>query len=234
MTEPKQTSDAEDQELQGDEAQDIEAEEAGKEEVTGEEAPEEKEKTYTQADIDRMEEAVAAEKRRYAGLDTKLTETTKQSKARIKELEDALVRMEEAVETARNASFLRKVEEEGGDVDMAKAILKRDSESKKRERDLDALEKGLREQETILNEAGRGKKAADLVKQYELEPDVVDNLLECETPEKMEIRARDLYIEKLKTNAQSVIEPDKNKNGRISTEGLSIEERLGLAAEGRI
>lgn len=237
MAKAKNTPETENEELQGTEAPEKEVEGAGKEEVKGKaEAPEKKEeKTHTQADIDKLTKELETEKGRYSGLDKKLTEAMKTSKENVSRLETALEEQQQRTEDARDLTFLKKVEDEGGDVNAAKALVTREATSRTLERDLAKRKKALDTQETILAEAGKAKKATDLIKEHELDADVVDELLACETPEAMEVKALKLRLEKGAVDAKPVTETDSHDQGaKTSTEGMSVEERMGQAMEGKI
>lgn len=233
MTEPNTTPEPKEQEPKTPDI--AEALEKGKEGVVEEKvegkeaAPEEKEKTYTQADWDKRQGELDG---RISGLDKKLTETTKSSKEDVSRLEKALEEQQLRTEEARDLTFLRKVEEDGGDVDAAKTLVTREKASRALERDLAGRKRTLDEQETILAEAGKAKKAVDLIKEHKLEDDVVDELLACETPEKMEIKALNLRLEKGAIDAKPIVETDAGEKGKkTSTDDMSIEERMGTAME---
>jgi len=231
MAEPKATPETETKEPLG-EALEKKEEGAVKEQVKGAVAPEEKEETYTKAAWDKREEET---NKRISGLDKKLTETSKSSKDEVSRLEKALAEQQLRTEEARDLTFLRKVEEDGGDVDAAKTLVAREKASRALERDLAGRKKALDEQEIILAEAGKGKKAVDLIKEHELEADVVDELLACETPEEMEIKALRMRLEKGAVDAKPVVETDAPEGGRkADTSNMSVEERLGQAMEGKI
>jgi len=235
MTEPNATPESKEQEPQPKIAEALEKKEEGavKEDVKGkEEAPKEKEETYTKADWDKREDELG---KRISGLDTKLTETLKGSKDEVSRLETALAEQQLRTEEARDLTFIKRVEEEGGDVKAAEVLVAREKASRALERDLTGRKRTLDEQETILAEAGRGKKATDLIKEHGLEADVVDELLACETPEKMEIKALNLRLEKGAVDAKPVVETDAPEGGKkADTSDMSIEERLGKSMEGKI
>lgn len=234
MADPKTTPDPKVQEPQPNVAEALEAKEkeAVKEKVEGKEEAPEKEETYTKADWDKRETELGG---RISGLDTKLTKTIQSSKDEVSRLEKALEEEQQRTEEARDLTFLQKVEEEGGDVNATKTMLTREKTSRAVERDLAKRTRTLDEQEVILAEAGKGKKAVDLIKEHELEADVVDELLECKTPAEMEIKALKLRLEKGAIDAKPVTETDaQDKGGKVDLSTLTLEERLGKGMEGRL
>lgn len=237
MTEPKTTPKTENQELQETEASEQEVKGAGKEEVKGkaEVPPKKEEKTHTQADIDKLTKELETEKGRYGGLDKKLTEAMKTSKENVSRLETALEEQQQRTEDARDLTFLKKVEDEDGDVNAAKALVAREKTSRALERDLAGRKRTLDAQETILAEAGKAKKATDLIKEHKLEADVVDELLGCATPAEMEIKALKMRLEKGAIDAKPVTETDSHeKGGKTDIGDMSTEERLGKGMEGTL
>jgi len=197
-------------------------------------------KTYTEEEYDT---ALEAERKRYSGLDTKLTTMAKQHQDEIERINTALADAEERALQAREDAYLRKIEEDEGDVSSAKAIVERDRTSrkaeataKKREVELEKRQKELDERDAILAVAGKEKKAHDLVKELGLDESVVEELRKCETPVEMEVKALRLHKEKAAIDAKPATETDETKGtkGGRDISKMSIEERLGLAAEGKI
>ena len=227
------TSDAGDQPLDLGQAVEGAAKEAGDKEAKGkEEASSETEKTYTQANWAARE---AEWNKRYGGLDTKLTETSKSTKTEIERLSQALADAEERANDAAGAGLLRKAEEDGGDVDYVKTVLAREKAVRQSERATEARKKELDARDSILAEAGKGKAAIDLITEFELDKSATEELLALDTPEKMRIKALELRLEKVKAGATPVTETDSSKtNKKASTDNMSIEERLARAMEGKL
>ena len=224
----KETSETNANELPNVEAQEAKKAEAAEEKVGGEEASSEKEKSITQAE---HMAALEAERKRYSGLDSKLSKITEENKRLAAAMEEA----NQKILDAQDAAYLRKVEEDGGDVDVAKETLKRIADQRKKDADLQRRERELTEREAFVNEAGKGLKATNLVKEYELDPKVVDDLLACETPEKMENTALKLHVAKLRATAKPATKVDNPEEGRkIDVSHMSLEERAQLAMDGKL
>ena len=179
-------------------------------EVKGEEAPTAKD-SYSKAEY---EAALELERKRYSGLDSKFTksqagweETTRSLQA---DRDAALAQIEEA----KYSSFLSRVEQEGGDVDVAKMIIARERAATQKERDVKTLESWVKQQQSILNEAGKGKQAHDLIKEHGLNETQLGKLLEAANPLEMENLALKLRLEKSKIEQRPPRELDSNRGNK--------------------
>lgn len=224
----KTTSETDANELPNAEAQEANEAEAGKEKVKEDEALTKKEEQISKAE---HEAALEAERKRYGGLDSKLTE---EREARRK-LEEALEKVNEKVRAQEDAAYLRKVEEDGGDVEAAKQALTRVREADIKIAEAEKIKQTVERDRAIVNEAARAMKANNLAKEYELNAKAIDDLLECETPEQMENKALKMHIDVLKIKAKSPTktdEPDEGRKPDISS--LSLEERAQMAMDGKL
>lgn len=158
---------------------------AGDEKVEEEkEAP--TERTYSQEEFSKLQ----------SKLDTQLKEAGERSATQMKELQDSLNAALEAADEARGQAFVRQVEENGGDVGAAKALVAREQAVVKQERDAKALQIAMTQQQVILNEAGKGKQALDLIKEHGLDESATEELLKATDPTVMENIALKLRLEK--------------------------------------
>ncbi len=182
-------------------------------------------KTYTEEDLNQR---IATVKGGHEG-------TVKQMRAEMAKLKEQITTAQQAAEEARQNAWLDAIRESGGDVNVAQKVIERDKVVRATEARQMAREAELSEKEAMLNEAGRTKSALDMVSQYGLDRAVVDELLKASDPRDMEIKALKLHAEKLKTSARPSESPDKGQSGKgLDISKMSIRERLGAAAEGRI
>ncbi len=241
MTMPDTTLDAKTTEPQASigEALDKVVEGAAKDVKGKEEASKPEETKYTQADWDKRQGELEG---RISGLDKKLTTVTQTSKDETSRLGAALEAAQQSTNDARDAEYLRKVESDGGDMDAAKLTIQRTKDSRvatasneKARITNEARTKELDVRDAILAEAGRGKKATDLIKEHELAADVVDKLLVCKTPEEMEIVALKLAIEKGKVDVKTVTKIDSpDGGGKVDLSKIPLETRMEMAMDGKI
>ena len=144
----------------------------------------------------------------------------------------------EAEEKA-TAKWLQGIEDGGADratIDAAKTIAERGKAVAKAEREAKQKTVELTEKETLLNIAGRGKLAHELVTTHGLGKEVVEELLKSEDPKEMEIKALTLALDKGKATALPAEKPDK---GVASTKGVDVTkipatQRLGMIMEGEL
>lgn len=191
------------------------------------------EKTYTQVELNELLDSKDKSwQKRYGGVDSKLSETTKQ----VKELQVALAAQEEATQRAREDALLGKIAEEDGPVDATKKAIDLARQARERTDKLNELERSLKEREAIVDTAGKNKKAYDLAKEFGLDAKAIDDLLEETTPELMEVKALRLALEAKDAAAIPATETDTLKKGQpsVNIESLSLEERLSLAVAGKI
>jgi len=196
-------------------------------EVKGEEAT-----TPKQFSVEEHKAALKTERGKYAGLDKRFTQVQEESKGLNAQLAKALERIDEA-EANR---FVQRVEDEGGDVNVAKMIVAEKQAAAKATREAQVLQAEITKQQGILNEAAKGKQAYDLIKEHQLDADTLDDLLKSENPTEMENKALRLRLEKSKTEQRP---PDKTPTVPGSTKGvqwdkLPLNERMGRAMEEKV
>lgn len=205
---------------------------AVKEPVKVVEAPTQEERKYTQADLDNEKRELMS---RIQGLDKKLSETTKSSKESVTKLEKAVAEAEQRAIEAQENAYLQRVKEDGGDVNSAQKTIERERNSRRLESDLKRRQQELDERDTFLAEAGRALKVTNLIKELQLDATVANELLECKTPEEMEIKALKLRLEKGAIDAKPVARTDSPDGGRkIDTSSMSLEERAAKAMRGEL
>jgi len=200
------------------------APEAQKGEAGGEEAK--TPKAYSQKELD---ERIATAVGGHEG-------TVKKMRDDYKTIQQRLDNLQTQYDERELDGWIATIEKDGGNVDLAKQMAERERATKKVVLELARREAALSDKEAILNEAGKVKTAHDLAKSYELGDEAVDELLKAETMEAMENKALKLQVEKLRVLAQKPEEPDKGLGDMkgIDISKLSLTQRLGLAAEGKI
>jgi len=174
----------------------------------GVEAP--TERMFSQAEWDKRQSSIdTAHKKELANIQEK-------SATKAREQAEALETAQLQIEEAETKAFLRMVEEQGGDMDSAKAIAKARTDAATEGRRLQMLKAELEAERETLTIAGKAKKAHDLVKEHGLDEDALDGLLEAENPDQMEAKALRLRLEKSKTEERP---STKTAAGRGSTKG---------------
>ena len=213
--------------------EELPGQEAPKEEVKGAETEKVKEEAPSTITKEEHERILTAEPGRYGGLDQKLTETRTDYESKLTGLTEELARAMESMEETRAQSFLTKVDDEGGDMTAAKAMVERERTARQTAQELKTQKAELDRQATVLNEASKGKQAQDLIKEHGLAADVLDNLLGSKSPEEMENKALKLHLSTDKTERRPTDKTDKGRGeskGR-DTSKLSGTESLGRAME---
>lgn len=191
----------------------------------GEEGTPPKERSYTQKEVDQL---VGSIKGGHEGTVQKMRED-------VKKLQQALTEAQALKDEHELASFVQKATEGGIEPSLAKQIAERERVVRKLERDLSSKLTEFEEREKILNEAGKTKAAYDLIKTYELDESILEDLLKSANPTEMENKALKLHVEKVKVEAHLPEKTAKSQavkpTGR-DTSKMSDIEKLGLAAEG--
>jgi hypothetical protein len=162
--------------------------------------------------------------------------TVKKMRADIAALQAQIAEAHTKAEEASIASYLRAVEEKGGDVDAAKQTVELNRQAKSLLAKAAAKEAELAEKEAKLNDAGKGKYANDLVAQYGLTAADLPKLLEATDDVDMERRALKLHVEALNIKAKPPEHPDPalNRAKGVDVSKLPINTRMGMAMEGQI
>lgn len=188
------------------------------------EAPKVEAKTFSQEDFDKQ---FAVLKGGYEGTVSKL-------KADIKALTDDLeTRKRQAEEQALN-DWVKSIEDDGGNVDVARKIIERERTVRKLEETLANKEAQLDDLAAKLSAAGKVKAADDLIKTHGLSEDIREELLKAEDLIQMENSALRLRLEAREAEGK---QPEKVGNVvRASTKGMDLskmspEQRLGMLAD---
>ena len=145
-------------------------------------------------------------------------------------LKNKLAQIEAETSQKRGEQYLKEVEEAGGDVDMAKKLLAREQDLKKRE-DMWKDEKAIYDQ-TLASAATREKvySATELTFKYELGEGGQQELMKANNRAEMESMAVKLAYDKLKGEREAGT-PDKIDSGLTSAVGedwrkLSSDEKI--------
>ena len=153
-----------------------------------------------------------------------------------KELQKFQQATEEANSRAREAeytTFLKKVEDDGGDMNSANLIVGERRKADEAKAEVEKTKAWIAEQSAVLNLAGKGKQAQELAKQYSLPEESLEGLLESETPTEMENKALKLYVEKLKIEQKPPMEVDKGRGSgqKRDFSTMPASEALGTMME---
>lgn len=178
-------------------------------------------KTYTEAEWAKRE---ADWNKRYGGLDTKLTNTSNALAALQKQYDDALQSQQQFTDDA----YIKAVEADGGDVDLAKKTVQREKTSRDRELTLARREVEVAAKESFYATLARQEKAHELIKTYGLEESEFDALMAQETPVAMENYALKAVVKKKESDAipaQKVDVAGQRSQGADLSQ-LSTHERL--------
>lgn len=204
-------------------AQDGEPDDKGADEKPSTPAP----KTFSEEEVTRLAKSL---KDGHEG-------TVKKMRQELADARKELERIRDEQEENQWASFLNQSKEGGVPEDIAQRFVDRAKTLSKAERDFAKRIAQLEERESLLNEAGKSKKAYDLIKEHGLGEDMATALLEAEDEKEMELKALRLRLEsvtaasKPKENvpqglgAQPGIEWDKLSDSQRMGRALEIEDR---------
>lgn len=149
----------------------------------------------------------------------------------LKTSQDAHTQLAEQMAQMQEQAFVQQVGAQGGDENIAKLIVQRAQDVRKREQVLLAKE---REQEAIsstLSQANKERRVHDLIKEFGLDESVRDQLLEVDDPSAMENKALRLAMEKSKTEQRP---PQKVDKGRPTTSGEDFNKLPPSSRFGRL
>lgn len=142
--------------------------------------------------------------------------------------------LEDKIHESNYDNWVRMLEEKGLDeVTIAKQARTMEAEVRKLARDVEKREARIKIKEEELNQAGKGKAAYDLAKEFSLDEAVVPQLLNAENDWAMRAKAQELYIEKLRADAQPIEKPAPQEpvTKGIDISKLSDSEKMGLAIQ---
>jgi len=104
--------------------------------------------------------------------------TTAQMRKEREALEAKIEELEDRVEEAGYGNWLKVLQDQGiENIDLAKQVVERDKFSRKETREIEKARKELSTLKAELDEAGKGKRALDIVKEFQLDEAVVTQLL---------------------------------------------------------
>jgi len=157
----------------------------------------------------------------------KFKEDSQKEVLRLQQVSDAA---ETRAREAEYSAFLRKAEEDGGDVPAAKAIVEERRRVDARVAELQKTEAWIKEQSALLNLAGKGKQAQELVKQFSLSEESLEELLDSENPVEMENKALKLHVAKLKVEQKPPmqVDPGRGSGKQRDFSAMPASEALGI------
>jgi len=183
-------------------------------------------RVYSEEEVGKMQSGWdtkdAARTKEMEGLNTKLTD-----------LQTQYDTIQTQTEEAKIADWLKSVETGGGDVAQAQQVANAQREVGKQMREIQKQKLEASERDAKANAALKVINANDLAKEHSLGDDAVKELLDCATPEAMEVKALKMKIEK---SAGEEKLPAKVSSEISSTKGLDLEhmtitQKLGYAVE---
>ena len=171
--------------------------------------------TFSQEDIDKLK----------AEWNTKRQEHETRHK---EELDVIRKQSEEAIrlnQERQDQDFLRKVEEDGGDIDAAKRIIAREQAVREREQKGQSEAQTIQSQRAELDGALKAIAANKLATEHGVD---VNELMKAQNPTEMENIALKLQLEKQKTESKP---PIKTDSGVSTTKGVDLS---GMSADEKI
>ena len=182
-------------------------------------------KTYTEEELNQR---LATVKGGHEG-------TVKQMREKLAAAMKSAQEARDLLDQQKEEAWLKSIEGNGGDVNVAKVIIDRDRAVRIAQAAHAAKEAELSEREAILNEAGRTKSVFDLMATYELPPTAKEKLLAAQDPREMENLALKMHVEKLKGKGVQAESPDRGTGQKgVDISKLTIKQRMGMAMEGKI
>jgi len=184
-------------------------------------------KTYSEEEYTK---ALETERKRYAGLDEKLTKVSK----RYEETTTKLDEMRREAESAQLQNFLGNLDNSGLDPRAATSLQTMLRQAQEDRVQLRQLTETLREKEELLNEAGKNKAAFDIVREYELGEDTLGDLLKSNDVAEMRVKALELRLEKIKQEQQPVVKTAQPAGGiqePVDYSKLNPSIALGMLVE---
>ena len=158
--------------------------------------------------------------KRQSKLDAEATKERTKFDGKTKELQQLLEQSQQQLEEAQSQTFLRTLEEQGGNVDAGKTLLAREQAFRAAVKGFEATKVQQEELQEKLNVAGRAKFAHELMQTYKLEGDAEEALFKAENDGEMENIALKLHVENLKTEQR---QPAKVDPGVTVTKGVNLD-----------
>lgn len=202
------------------EAPEVAVKEAGDKEVKGDEKTAPK---YSEAELTK----------RLSGLQSQKDNVIKELETKVQRLQEENALKEEKALEDRLDNWLKTVEEDGGDLTSAKAVAQAQRDLARQDKEAKQRIVEIAKRESDVQAGLKVLTAYDLVKQYELGQDTVEELLKAENPEAMEKVALVMKLEEVKAGKtpSAKIDPGAGDTKGMDVSKMRIEERLGLFME---
>jgi len=157
-------------------------------------------------------------------LDAQVTKLRKESQERETTLQQSLREAEERAENARFDSFLKGIEDAGGDVNVAKVIADEGRKLSSQKREFLQQKHEVESKLNYLTFLDFQNRARELSKQYELGEDSFETLMDSKTNEEMENKALKAAINKQKAELRPPAKVDSGSQGGSAADFGSMPE----------
>jgi hypothetical protein len=171
--------------------------------------------------------------KRQSAWDTQYATKEKEWQEQISQLEKERDTIAQTIERKNADDFIRKVEEQGGDVDAARRLITREQQANTALKAAKAREVKAMAQEAKAAQYLKMIAADELIKSQKLDKDVRDQLLAAEDPIEMENIALKLALEKTKVANVPTTKVDSKVTSTkgVDLSKMSPEERIRWAYE---
>ena len=165
--------------------------------------------------------------KRQSSFDKQVSKTNE----RLQELERQSAEATVKVQEAQYNNWLAAIEDSGGDVDAAGKAIAGIKQSWSEANKILAQKAQIEQQAAILEEAGKGKKASDLIKEHGLEESAVEQLMDSKDSTEMELKALKL---KVAQTAVTATPPKKVDSGLGDGKKTDLSAQPASEALGRL
>ena len=192
------------------------------------------EQTYDKDSFDKLKDEY---NHRYGGLDTKLTQVTKDAQERETKLQEALDTAQTAQHEASVQAVIKRLEDAGSDqqaTDTLVALLRENYAEKTK---LAGSRRAIDAEASVVNSGARQTKVAALVKAHNLGDEGAAELLKLGTPDEMDTAALRMENDILKGKqipGTKTDNPNVGSQKGVDVSGLSPEKRLGMIFGGQL
>ena len=171
--------------------------------------------------------------KRQSAIDKRIADLQKASDDAVQKSADARLEAERKAEEIELNTFLRSIEDQGGDSEAAKLIVDAKKQMAEERRTWDKTKRQLETERNTLREAGKAKKAIDLIKEFSLPEGSEDKLMTAEDGTQMENTAMRLHLENIKSLQvpSTTVDAGQQQKPAGDLDKLSASEKLGKLME---
>lgn len=167
--------------------------------------------------------------KRQSALDSRMAELEKQLKAAQAER----VAYETKLQEQEDARFIQRIQEGGGDVDAAKALVAQQKAVRERAREAEAKSADVRAREQSVAQAIKHLAADKFIKDYGLKAEDAARLITAKNPVEMENIALKLSMERQKTAQRPAqkVDPGTGQAAGVDVSKMSPSEKIRFALQ---